>query len=66
MLPSLDPEHEQHIRSGKADKEDERLQVHLPTVALVSAGHSKILFDPSPEFELEGIIVPEFLASCRL
>jgi len=32
---------------------------------LASAGNSKILFDPSPELELEGVIVPEFQASCR-
>ena len=63
--PGLGPEHQQHIRSGEAGKEEDRLQVHLPTVALASAGNSKILFDPSTELELEGVIVPEFQASCQ-
>src|SRR6266508_1393586 len=46
-------------------EEDRRLHIHLPTVALPSAGRSEMLCDPPPKLELEGIVVTEREASCR-
>src|SRR5207247_10654466 len=58
------PRHElpQRIRGRAAADEGPRLQVHLPAVALPPAGGSEVRVDPSPELELDGIVVPELEA----
>src|SRR5439155_425946 len=48
------------LMRSQPGEEDGRLQVHLPAVAWPAAGGSKILLDPAPQLELEGVAVRKF------
>src|SRR5260370_42684774 len=66
LPPRLVHEDQQRIQHREPGEEDGRLQVHLPAVAWPAAGGSEILLDPTPQLELEGVVVRKFQLRPRL